>query len=282
MKLLETVYTILNLLSRHNVSDDFRVSERNIAAMVHAHRAAQIVKDYGINQHIDPTWLSDIGRIDFTRVSSSDDPNITNSSLCLAKITLPPVISLDNDGGVYRISSSSKQIQCYPTTPNEFFFLFENNDKRLQKYHYYFRIGNAYYKYPYQTEGSAILVLSNPLDGWAKFTENILSGFLTIGDTFIVMSGSITYGGITYTALQTFVATVANGTAFTGTGIVQYLNKKRKMTMQDEYPMSRSMESELILSILSNEFRIEAVMTPDIINDARDYALRRLQERKTK
>jgi len=281
MKHIETIYILKNILEKFSISDDSRINERFLSNLIASHRAAQIVKDYGINQRIDQTWLQEIYFL-FTKTTSSDDPYITNSALCLAKITLPPVISLDNDGGVYRISSSSKQIQCYPTTPNEFFFMFENNDKRLQKYHYYFRIGNAYYKYPYQTEGSAILVLSNPLDGVQKFTENILSGFLTIGDTFIVMSGSIIYGGITYTALQTFVATVANGTAFTGTGIVQYLNKKRKMTMMDEYPMSRSMESELILSILSNEFRIEAVMTPDIINDARDYALRRLQERKAK
>jgi len=277
--LISTIYTIKNILEKFNISDDSRTNERAIAAMVNSHRAAMVLKDYYQFRRVDPVWQQEV-YVNFTRVTSSDDPSILGSTLCLGKVTLPPVISLDNDTGVYRIASSSKMTPCYPISANEFFQLYGAGDKRLRRFSYYFRLVNAYYVYPYQSEGSAILVLSDPLDGYKKFTEDVLSGFLTYSDTFIVMGGQVQYGGVVYNPLQTFVATPANGDTFTGNGIVQYLNKKRKMNMFDEYPMSRSMETEIILSILTNEFKIEAVMTPDIINDARDYALRRLQERK--
>jgi hypothetical protein len=279
MRLIESIFLVKNLLSRFSVSDDSRLNERAIGSLISARRAAAIDKAYFINQVIDPVWLQDMGKINFTRVTSSDDPQILNSSLCLGKITLPPVVSLQTDRGVYRISSSSKQKQCYPISTEEFFFLYESDDDRLKQFSHYFRIGNAYYVYPYQSEGSAILILADPLQGFVKLTENIASGSLTYGDTFIVLSGQIVYGGTTYNPLQTFVAVQASGNAYTGTGIVQYLNKKRKMTMYDEYPIAKNMESEIILSILSSEFKIEASTLPDAINDARDNVQRQLQKK---
>ena len=94
------------------------------------------------------------------------------------------------------------------------------------------------------------------------------------------MTGQVLYNGVIYNPTQTFVCTTAGGLTFTGNGIVQYFNKKRKVTMYDSYPMSTVMQTDILLSILTNEFKIESAVLPDIINDARDGVLRTLQNKR--
>ena len=72
------------------------------------------------------------------------------------------------------------------------------------------------------------MVLENPLNGYIIQTENIPSGSLITGNTYIVTSGIIGYGGSVYAVGQTFVCTNANGLTFTGTGTVKYNLQKRK------------------------------------------------------
>lgn len=276
MKLIEDIYIIKHILSKFHISDDNRINERTLAEIINQRRAMAITQEYAQTQTIDPIWLQDFGKLNLTKVTSSDDPLITNSTVCLGKITLPPVVGLPNKLGEYRLSSSSKLMKCYPLSAEEFFFMYDIADSRFSMPHY-FRIGNAYYFYPHTKEASAILILENPLLGKVKRTEEVLSGSLTFDDTFLVIFGLVNYGGTNYSVGSTFTCTRTNGTTFTGSGKVMYQNKTRNITMYDDYPMSAAMSSMLIIDILTKEFKIEATALPDMVNDARDNVQRSLQ-----
>lgn len=255
------------VLAKSKISKDFRVSERHIQFLISQYRSRGIREEYKRNMQIDPAWLQDFGTVQFTEINSADDKAIPYTSQNLSKLTIPPIVSLPNDAGVYRVVGSSKQKQYYPITVERFFSLVEGSVRN--KFAYFFRVGNAIYTNQLIDEGNVVLILDNPLDGYVIQTENVLSGDITVGDSFVVTDGQVIYNSVTYNANSTFVG-IQNISTFLGTGTVQYVNQKRKMTIDDTYPMSLTLAEYIVIKILTQEFKIEPTEIGDIRNEGND------------
>ena len=254
------------LLSKSTQSKNWRVPLPQIEYKIHEKRARGMREEAHRNEEwIDPTWIQDMGRMLVTQVSSGDDPNVPEFCKNIGKVMIPQVVSLPEDRGVYRISSSSRKEVYYPIEPARFFDIPEGHVTGMMGR--YTRIGRALYMRPYKTEINALLILDNPLDGYVLLTTNVYPGELTIGDSFTIVSGSIVHNSVTYTAGQTFTAVNAD---YTGTGVVQYTLQKRKMTIYDPYPISFTLTDYVIMKILTQDFKIEQSNIADILNDARD------------
>ncbi len=208
-----------------------------------------------------------MGRMLVTPVTSGDDPNVPQTCKEVGKVILPGVVSLPEDRGIYRISSSSRKDVYYPIESSRFWDIPSENVRA--KFKYYSRIGRALYLRPAPTEINAQLILDNPMDGFVLLTHNVQPGELTIGDSFTVVLGSVVHNSITYSATgtNTFVAVNEN---FTGTGTVQYTLQKRRMTNKDPYPLSFTLTDYIIMKILTQDFKIEESNVADVINDAKD------------
>ncbi len=265
MTLHELVSDIMLVLSKSTISKDFRVSKRHIRFLVNQYRARKIQDDYKTFGRVMPEYMQDLGILQVTKINSGDDTSIPYTSLTLGKISIPPIVSLPDEDGLVRVSSSSRQMTYYPIEMPLFFDLVP--DSIQTKFPYYFKVGIPVYLHPYIQEVNMIAVLDDPLDGYVFRTENVFSGNLTIGDLFVVTSGSIQHNTVVYTKGQNFTAVNAN---FIGTGTVQYQIKKRKMTIFDPYPASIAAGEYIALSILTKEFGIEEKQIADIKNDAKD------------
>jgi hypothetical protein len=103
------------------------------------------------------------------------------------------------------------------------------------------------------------------LDGYINDTTNKLSGELVVGESYIVMDKQIIHDGVAYVKDKVFVATA---TTFTGKGSIQLDNQKRRMTDEDEYPMSSTMAEIIIIKILTEELKIQASAIADIRNNS--------------
>lgn len=259
--------SIMLVLAKSKLSKDFRVEIRHIQFLVAQYRARGIREEYKRNMQIDPAWLQDLGTVLFTEINSAEDPLIPYTSQKLSKLTIPQVVSLPNDAGVYRVSGSSRQKRYFPITVDRFFSLVEGSIRNM--FPYFFRVGTGLYLSELVDEGNVVLILDNPLDGYVLHSENVLSGNITAGDTFMVSDGQIIYNGVVVNANSTFVG-VLNITTFTGAGTVQYNLQKRKMTIDDQYPMSLTMAEYIVIKILTQEFKIEPTEIGDIRNEGND------------
>lgn len=255
------------VLAKSKLSKDFRVSNRHIQFLVQQYRARGIREEYKRNMQIDPSWLQDFGRVEFTKVNSGDDPLIPYTSMDLSKLTIPQVVSLPNDAGVYRVNGSSKQKRYYPITVERFFSLVEGSIRN--KFCYFFRVGTALYVNELIDEGNTVLILDDPLDGYIISTEKVLSGNITEGNVYVVSDGQITYNSIVYNSGAQFTG-VVNIVDYIGSGTVKFLNQKRKMTIDDQYPMSLTMAEYIVIKILTQEFKLEPTQIGDIRNESQD------------
>lgn len=267
MTLKQITSSIMLVLAKSKLSKDFRIETRHIQFLVSQYRSRGIREEYKRNMQIDPSWLQDMGIMAFTQINSADDPSIPYTSQPLSKTTIPPVVSLPNDTGTYRVVGSSKQKNYYPITVERFFSLVEGSIR--DKFDYFFRVGYAVYVNELIDQGNMVLVLDDPLDGFVIRTENVLSGNITTGDTFVVKSGQVIYNSVVYNANDTFVG-IINIPNYTGTGVVQYNLKKRQMTIDDEYPMSLTLAEYIVIKILTQEFKIEPTEIGDIRNEGND------------
>jgi hypothetical protein len=269
MKHSEIVWDIITILTKSNITNDERFGEAIISSKINNYRAQKIIRDWNANKHINPVYLQDFG---VDNVNSADDPAISHTSLCFGKVTLPPVVTFYDsslfDKGVWRVASSSKQKRYAPVTMDKLMLMIALNDWTLNHYHYYLRIGNALYLYPYVNQVNYVLVCENPFDGYVFRTEKIYSGELINGENYTVESGSIIYNGTNYSFGATFTANAVG--IFTGTGVVKFTTKKRRLTWDDEYPVSREIAQEIIIDILTKDYNIERQQVADITNDAMD------------
>lgn len=270
--LIEWIYDLKKLLTASNITDDIRHRDRYLAHKINTCRAKHIKQQYRATRTINPRWQQPFGLTNTTKVGSGDDPNISNESINMSKVTFPSVILFDDekDLGSLRIAGSSKQRGIFPCGMEELFLMIETDDERLKLYNFYYKSGNSYFIYPCVKQVSAELILENPLNGYRMRTEKIDSGDMTYNDTFIVVDGEIVYNGITYSIGDTFTTTTTGGLSYTGPGKVKYNNQKRKMTYYDNYPMDVGMGNEVILDILVNDYNIERNQVTDVKNDMSD------------
>lgn len=268
MTMDEITSDLMIILNASKISDDTNIELEHLAYKFNNYRAQEIQDIYRLTREVNPVWLQRTGVFTFTKINSADEPAfVSSSSICLGKFTIPPVVELQNDLGVFRVTQSAGQRQMYKTDIHSFFEMFECSDSRLTQFIFYFRVGNALYQYPYTEQGSAVLIYENPLEGYVFLTEYIPSGSIEAGVSYTVSVAQIIYNGLTYNPGGAFVG-VAGVTTFTGNGKVKPTTEKRVMTYTDEYPVERNMAQRVILDILTKDFGIERKQISDISNDA--------------
>lgn len=258
---------IMLIYERLKLSKDKRLTELHTQFLIHKYRAMVINDDFKANRQIDPATLQDFGKVVFTKVTSADDPNVPYGSVNYGKLTIPQVITLPDDRGVYHVASSSKLCQHYPLMPPLFFNVPAGSV--AAKSRYYTRINTALYIDHFAEDGNVILILDNPMDGVVLLTENVLAGSIKSGISYTVQSGQVVYNGISYNVGQAFTGIFGIAT-FTGTGVVKHTTQKRAMTIDDNYPLSFKMAERVLINMFYQEFKIEAQQTSDIRNDAQD------------
>lgn len=259
---------ILLVAQNFKLGKDTRLSERHIDFMVHDYRARGIREEYNRNLFIDPTWIQDYGNTDVTVVNSSDDPSVEQTSRCVSKFTLPDIVSLGSDRGVHRISTASRMVDFYQTTEENYYALMPGQVEL--KFNYWWRIGDAYYVSTSEKQVRPFLILGNPMDGFVLQTEWVQSGDLTIGQSYTVYSTQVIHNTVAYNLGDTFVAVNAN---FSGIGKVKFTNQKRAMTINDRYPMGRTLLEYVTIKIFANEFNIAEHQVAGVVADSMDKTL---------
>lgn len=269
----EIIYDIITIATKAGYTDDNLLNPRWVGYKVDEKRAKAIHDSYKRNFVIDPKWIQDYGVTDMTVVNSADDKSFGYLDCKISKLTLPPVVYLNNNisgannFGVHSIRSVDNRQEFYYMPHSKLMELFRLSDDHVnRKFKYYSQVGNSIYIPDGPDRIHPFLIHEKPLDGYVNNSENILSGDLIIGQSYIVMDGQIFNNGL-HMKGKTFVS---NSPTFTGTGHIQLVNQKRAMTVEDEYPMSSTMAEEIILKILTQEFKLEMAMISDIRNDSRD------------
>lgn len=269
---------ILEILTKSEFTDDSRLDEDFIGFLIDKKREKVIRDSYSRNGSIDPTWLQDLGMVSCTEVSYNDDKTLPVCDCTFGKVTLPPTISLRSplankeNTGINAILSACGSREFYPKPISRLFQLTTLRDKHPEKaYEYYARVHDAVYTYPYKAMIRPILILANPLDGYVITSESIPSGSLTVGTVYTVYGSQIVHNSIPYNPGDDFTAV---NTVFTtlGGGTVQYKNQKRKMTKYDEYPLPGMMMEEILMKILTIDYKLEQSQIVDMKNNSKDAA----------
>lgn len=247
------------------LSKDSRLRGPHIDFLIREHRARAIREEYARNKYIDPSWIQDFGRITVTPVNTGDDPSVPYTSVKLGKITMPQVVSLPLDKGVYRVGHTSKFDRYYYIEADRFFSLVEGSI--TSKFDYYFRIGTSFYLSPCTTEINIMLILDNPLDGVVLLTENVSQTGLTIGTSYTVYDAQVIHNSVAYLPGTSFTAV---NTTYSGNGTVKYTTQKRAMTDRDPYPMSLTLAEYIVEMIFVKDFQFSKQTVADVINDGQD------------
>jgi len=158
----EIIWDVLEL--KHAVEDDSDIDELLILQKINAYRELFINQEYSLNNHISPSWIQRVHKIVTQKVSAADDPAITLSSIWLSKASIPSVISLPDDLGVYRIAGSSGILQFEPCDFNTLMMRIDIQEETNSHYGFYSRIGNDVYLYPLCMEISGLIIAQNPMD----------------------------------------------------------------------------------------------------------------------
>lgn len=257
---------IILILQKSKVSKDSRISERHIEFLIDKYYAVGVRQGYKSNLEIDPAWLLDTGKVLFTAVNSAEDISVPETSVILGKYTLPSmVVSLPDDGGLYRVSSSSKMTNYHKTTASWLFQILGTPGSELARFNYCFRIGRKIYTYPNVGEGNILFIADQPNNVPVLLTEDQDS--LIIGDSYTVIDEAITSGGVKHAAGSIFTATAAT---FTGDGRVRFTVQKRNRTIDDDYPCSLNLAEVISMKIFTQDFKIEMSVISDIKNDSTD------------
>lgn len=273
---LQYIYDVKRLLTKARVSDETRLNNNHLGFLLDERRAKEIRDTYKRNAVIEPVWLQDYGVFDLTPVQKAEDKGIAFSNCKYSKAEIPKVISLmdpisnTSDIGTYSIRSVSGEHQYNYMSADKTHLI--SQDSIMSKMRFFTKVGNMIYLAPEIRKARAILILDSPLDGYVLDNLDIPSGSLVVGTAYEVRDGSIVHNSITYQQGQSFTAAT---TTYTGSGKVQYVNQKRRMTNNDPYPMSHTMAEVVKMKIMTQDFGIDANVVADIKNDSIDDAIKR-------
>ena len=177
------------------------------------------------------------------------------------------------DLGVYTIISACGTKQYYPK--RIFQWRYEPAEHTNSKFKYYWRINTAVYLKDLIQKVRPILCLLHPEDGKFIDSQNITTGSIVNGTSYIVKFGQIMYMGLPYFDGETF--TGGASTTFTGTGKVYLASQARAYRETDPYPASGDMIRMIELEILTKELGIEREALVDVRNDSKDDAQKTTQ-----
>jgi hypothetical protein len=267
---------IIEILTKSGYTDDSRIDEDFIGFLIDKKREKIIRDSYSRNASIDPSWLQDLGMVNVTEVSYNDDKTLPICDCTFGKVTLPTTVSLRSgyankeNTGINAILSVCGSTEFYPKPFSRLFQLINLRNNHPEKmYKYYSRIGQAVYTYPYVPVIRPIVILSNPLEGFVISSENIPSGSLIISQSYTVYINQIVHNSIAYNVGDIFTA-VNNSYTTIIDGTVQYTNQKRQMTNTDEYPFPGIYMEELLIKILTTEYKLESQVISDVTNNSKD------------
>jgi hypothetical protein len=268
MTLYELRSDIELLAQQLKLSSNSTIGRRQIEFWIRKHRARGIREEFARNKYIDPAWLQNMGVMPVTVVNSADDPLIPVTSVNLGRFTLPEVVSLPYDQGVYRITCASNLSQYYPVDMNDFFNQEPGSITRKHKQH--FRVGNVHYVSPCTENIRPVLILENPMDGFVINTEFIAKNALEIGENYTVYDTQVVHNAVAYNPGNTFVAVSA---AYTGNGKVKLTNMKRRMRVTDPYPMGLTLAEYVTMKVFTEEMQIQRESLADVIQDMQDQLI---------
>lgn len=149
---------------KNALEDDSDIEEMWVLHKLNQYRALHIQQEYGLTQFINPVWLQRKYKFSWEKVNAADDPNIEIGSVTLGKAEMPRVVSLPDDQGTYRISGSGSILQFEPITFDLLMMKADVGEQLPGQYGYYSKVADTVYIWPYIMEGSAMLILANPLD----------------------------------------------------------------------------------------------------------------------
>lgn len=279
MTLRELTKDIQLIASKSGITDDFRLRSRHVQFLIQKHRGIAINSQYERTRITDPSWLQYFGKVEFNRVETSDDPNVTvNGTYKLGKWLAPPILSMRDDVGFNRIATIGRIQRFAPVSIDRLMHILEAATEESNPlinpraaFRYMARVGNQVYVYPFDDickNGLNVqLILDDPLDGKIILTHWVESGDLKEGVVYRVVDNQISYNGIIYNPGDTFTG-LPGVFDYQGQGHVKHDVEKRDMTQDDEYPMSIAIASEVAMGVLTQELGIEEKKIADIINDA--------------
>jgi len=279
MKVIDT-YSDLSIILKHSrVSKDSRINDKFLLSRFNAYRSKEIRDSFTRNIEIDPMVLQDMGETTTTEIGAND-PDMTGFTLNtkIGKFSIPTVVSLTGDKGIHSIAPPNRlspfKEQYYYTAYNTFGQKVTHPEYCTFKW--FTRINNHVYIYPYKKIIRPVLILDNPMEGYAIQTHTppknglIYQTAYAPGESYTIVSGGITHNGINYLAGGTFIA---QNPDYQGNGLLEFTDKKRRMTVEDEYPISYTMTEVIIMKILTKDFALEKDTVADIVNNANDDLL---------
>lgn len=269
MKAEDLIFDVLHIATMSTVTKDTRLDELYILQKLNQYRAIRIPDQFRKLREINPLWIQSMEIFDITKTNSADDDNLLSTSICMGKITLPPVVAIEGNLGLKRVGGSSGQTKWYPIDKDKFYQMYEANDFRLVMFIHYIPLGSAIYVYPYQSKGVADIIAENPLDVPVKRSEYVLTGSIATGESYTVYVAQVTYNAVVYNVGDTFTG-VVGVTAFTGPGKVKYTNMFRTRTILDPYPIDLGMAEMCIMDVLTKDLNIERQQIADIVADSQD------------
>lgn len=257
------------ILTKFGKTDDSRLDEDYLSYKIDNIRSEMIQKKYQETEKIDPTWVQDLGMIDFNDVNFADDSAITSCDCIISKAFIPQIVSLGSlDLGLYSIISSCGKTRYYPYEMAKWMYIPKGHERGM--FHYYSRINNALYVNKSIQKLRVLVVLSNPEDAVTKNSLPIASGSIVNGIVYIIKESQVIYNGITYQPNTTFTGITGVTNFFTNGGQVYLYSQTKAFTDLDPYPVSGDMAREIVLEILTKEFNVERQSIIDSENDSRD------------
>jgi hypothetical protein len=253
------------------LKDDSRISDYHLMDLIAQGRAGLIVERYRKERTLDPQWSQTFRDETLTQVAAGDIPDYAGfTTYKFGKITYPGIVSGPvPEFGVISFGSTSNWKRFYKTTWDQLKLMIDVNDLSLQSFNYYIHQEDAFYVFNYFGNVTAVLILNDPLEGYRYRTEYVLSGKIQANESYYVESGTVGYNNVSIVKGGTFIG-IEDYPDYLGVAKVTYLNKRKKLTSADPYPMDAPMAREIILSILTKEFQIERQSIMDVINDSAD------------
>lgn len=274
MKGIDLVSDIEMVLKASRVSKDSRINRSFIHHRMCVYAGEAMRQSHARNGTINPQWVSDLGAVAVTAISSSEVPGMIKSGYTFGKFQIPGIVAMKKNQGIRSIFSLMEGKEYFQLQEPEFRAMLRSDNNLISKlFNYFFHQGNYIYVYPYIDTLRVKLILEDPRNGYVMNTHRPMPGELipasdwSVGEEYIVESGSIVHNGITYNAGQFFTAQNKN---YTGNGVLMYKNKKRSVTLEDEYPMTTDIFEEVCSKIWMKDFALEKQEIADIKNDNTD------------
>jgi hypothetical protein len=268
---LEQIINDIRLILRAT-TDDSRIVDSHLLRKILNYRSLFIVESFLQTGNINTQWVQRLGNKSLTSVGSGDNPNIPDGTVRFGKITLPNVIPVGQERGIYRISDTQRQKQIYYTTWPMLIHMITALDTRLNLFRYYANLGDEYYVYPYVSEIDIMLILDNPLDGYSFSTERVTLDDIVDTTEYFIISGTVREvdAGITTVHLKGSSFVGSDTAIYSGDGKIRRFSQIITEAYNNEFYVDSGMAQRIVLEILTKDFAIERQSVSDIINDAQD------------